>query len=78
MQGTTPSPNPQEPGLNKQPTTHMGGTHKKMKVQRTPPDYTIMEDDANMIDRRVQDCISEDFDNATHHRDIIQEELTYM
>jgi hypothetical protein len=31
-----------------------------------------------MIARRVQDCISEDFDNVAHHRDIIQEELEDM
>jgi hypothetical protein len=46
MQGTTPSPNPQEPGLSKRPTTQTGGVCKKMKVQRTPPEYTITEDDA--------------------------------
>jgi hypothetical protein len=49
-----------------------------MKAQRTPPEYTITEDDADMIARMVQDCISEDFDNVAHHRDIIQEELEDM
>jgi hypothetical protein len=53
----------------------MGGMHKNVKVQRTPPDYTITEDDAYMIARMVQDCISKDFYNVVHHRDIIQEEL---
>jgi hypothetical protein len=44
--GTTPSPNSQEPGLTKRPTTQMGGAHKKMKARRTPIEYTITEDDA--------------------------------
>jgi hypothetical protein len=56
----------------------MGGARKKMKVQRTPPEYTITEDDAEMIARMVQDCIAEDFDNVVHHRDRIQEELADM
>jgi hypothetical protein len=77
-QGTTPSPNPQEPGLNKRPTTHMGGARKKMKAQRTPPDYMIMEDDADMIAQMVQDRTAEDFENVVRHRDRIQEELADM
>jgi hypothetical protein len=56
----------------------MGGVCKKTKAQRTPLDYTVTEDDAEMIARRVQDCISKDFDNAAPHRDIIQEELAHM
>jgi hypothetical protein len=28
-----------------------------------------------MIARMVQDCLSEDFDHATHHRDRIEEKL---
>jgi hypothetical protein len=55
-----------------------GGAFKKMKAQRTPPDYTIMEDDGGMIARLVQDCLSEDFDHAAHHRDRIQQELADM
>ena len=47
-QGTTPSPNPQELGLSKRPTTQTRGAHKNMKAQRTPPDYTITEYDAKM------------------------------
>jgi hypothetical protein len=34
-QGNTPSPNPQETGLKKRPDTQIGGTHKKIKAQRT-------------------------------------------
>jgi hypothetical protein len=38
----------------------------------------ITEDDVEMIARMVQDCISEDFDNDTHNKDIIQEEMADM
>jgi hypothetical protein len=46
-----------------------------MKAQRKPPEYTITYDDGEMIARMVQDCLSKDFDNATNHRDRIQEDL---
>jgi uncharacterized coiled-coil DUF342 family protein len=49
-----------------------------MKVHRTPPEYTITEDDAEMIAQMVQDRTSEDFENVVHHRDRIQEELADM
>jgi hypothetical protein len=49
-----------------------------MKAQRTPPEYTITNDDGEMIARMVQDCLTEDFDNVVHHRDRIQEELADM
>jgi hypothetical protein len=48
-QGTTPSPNPQEPGGKKRTTTQIGGAHKKMKVKRTPPEYMITDDNGEMI-----------------------------
>jgi hypothetical protein len=53
--GLTPSPNPQESGPTKRPTTQTWGACKKMKVHRTPPEYTINEDDAEMITQMVQD-----------------------
>jgi hypothetical protein len=31
-----------------------------------------------MITRMVQDCLAEDFDHATHHRDKLQKELEEM
>jgi hypothetical protein len=49
-----------------------------MKAQRTPPKYTITEDDAEMIAQMVRDYISKDFDNVAHHMDIIQEKLEKM
>jgi hypothetical protein len=47
-----------------------------MKAQRAPLDYAIMKDDGEMIARMVQDCLAEDFDHATHHRDKLNKELT--
>jgi hypothetical protein len=54
------------------------GTRKKSKAQRASPEYTIMEDDGEMIARMVQDCLAEDFDHAAHHRDNLQKELAEM
>jgi hypothetical protein len=63
-QETTSDPITQEPGGTKRPTVQDAGARKKMKAQRPPPDYTIMEDDGEMISRMVQDCLVEDFDHA--------------
>jgi hypothetical protein len=38
----------------------------------------VMEDDGEMIARRVQDCLAKDFDHAVHHKDRIQEDLVDM
>jgi hypothetical protein len=50
-QGTTSNVTPQEPGHYKHPTTHTGGARKKMKAHKMPPEYTITEDDADMVDQ---------------------------
>jgi hypothetical protein len=72
VQGTTTSPNSQELGGNKRPATQTGGAHKKTKAQRIPPEYTIMDDDVEMISQMVQDCLTGDFDHPAYHRDRIQ------
>jgi hypothetical protein len=77
-QETAPNPNTQESGGTKRPVAQAGGACKKSKAQRTSPDYTIIEDDGEMIARMVQDCLAEDFDHATHHRDKLQKELAEM
>jgi hypothetical protein len=38
----------------------------------------ITEDDGEMIARMVQDCLVEDFNHATHHRDKLQKALAEM
>jgi hypothetical protein len=54
------------------------GVCKKMKAHRTPPEYTITEDDADMVAQMVQDRTVEDFENVVCQRDRIEEELAYM
>jgi hypothetical protein len=54
---------------------HTGGAHKKTKAQRTPPKYTITNDDGEMIARMVQGCLDKDFDHPAHQRNKIQEDL---
>jgi hypothetical protein len=51
---------------------------KKSKEQQTSLNYMITENDREMIARMVQDCLAEDFDHATHHRDNMQKELAEM
>jgi hypothetical protein len=77
-QGTTSSVTQQEKGQTKRPVIQMGGARKKSKAHRTPPEYTITEDDADMVAQMVQDRIVEEFDNAQHQRDRIEEDLAYM
>jgi hypothetical protein len=43
-----------------------------------PPEYTITEDDADMVAQMVQDHTVEDFDNVECQRDKIEEDLAYM
>jgi hypothetical protein len=43
-----------------------------------PPEYTITEDDADLMAQIVWDRTSKDFDEAQIQRDKIQEELVNM
>jgi hypothetical protein len=78
MQETKARSNQQIAGENKRPSTQMGGARKKSKAQRTPPEYTITDDDGEMIAQMVQDYLSEDFDHTAHHRDRIEKKLVDM
>jgi hypothetical protein len=49
-----------------------------MKAHRTPLEYTIMEDDGEMIAQLVQDHTSKDFENEENQRDIIEEDMEDM
>jgi hypothetical protein len=49
----------------------MGGARKKEKAHKTCPEYTITEDDADMVAQMVQDRIVDDFDNGGRQRDRI-------
>jgi hypothetical protein len=56
----------------------LGGARKKIKAHRTPPEYMITKDDAEMVTKMGQDRIFEDFENVVHHMDRIQEEIGDM
>jgi hypothetical protein len=64
-QGTPSTSTPQEPGPPKWPISQSGGTHKKEKVHKEPPEYTITEDDADLVAEKVQDRVAEDFEEAS-------------
>jgi hypothetical protein len=49
-----------------------------MKEHKTPPKYTITEEDVDMVTQMIQDHIVKDFDNVECQRDRIEEELEYM
>jgi hypothetical protein len=49
-----------------------------MKAHRTPLEYMIMEDDAEMVAQVVQDRTFKDFENVVCQRDIMEEELVDM
>jgi hypothetical protein len=42
----------------------MGGARKKEKAHKMPPEYTITEDDVDMVAQMIQDRTVEDFDNV--------------
>jgi hypothetical protein len=58
--------------------THWGCACKKSKAHKMPPEYTITEDDADLVAQMVQDRTMEDFEEAQCQRDRIQEELVDM
>jgi hypothetical protein len=47
----------------------MGGACKKTKAHKTPPEYTITEDETDLVAQMVQDRTTKDFDEAQCQRD---------
>jgi hypothetical protein len=70
-QGTPLISTPQEQDQTKRLIIHTGGECKRAKVHKQPPKYTITEDDANLMAKRVQDQEDEEFEDAQHQRDRI-------
>jgi hypothetical protein len=60
------------------PIIQIGSVCKKAKVHKTPLEYTIMEDDADLMAQMVQDRTTEDFDEARGQRDKMQDEMEDM
>jgi hypothetical protein len=44
---------PQEKGKTKRPVIQIGGAHNKAKAHKTPPEYTITEDDVDMVAQMI-------------------------
>jgi hypothetical protein len=53
-----------------------GGACKKMKVHKEVPEYTITEDDAELVTGKVQDHTIEEYEEEEKQRERIMQELT--
>jgi len=54
----------------------IGGVHKKIKVHKEVPEYTITEDDAELVAKRVQYRTVEEYEEVEKQRERIMKELT--
>jgi hypothetical protein len=52
------------------------GSRKKAKAHKDIPEYTITEDDADLVAERVQDHVTEEYEEAENQRERIMKELT--
>ena len=66
---------PQEIGKSKHPNMHTRGICKNSKVHKQFPQYTITEDDINLMAEKVHECTNEEFEDSQHQRGRIQDEL---
>jgi hypothetical protein len=67
-QETPSATTPQETGPPKRPIIHTGGPCKKAKAHKQIPEYTITEDDVNLVAERVQDHAMDEFEEAENQR----------
>jgi hypothetical protein len=74
-QETPSTTTPQETMQPKRPIIHTGGSHKKAKAHKQLPEYTITEDDTDLMAEKVQECTAEEFEDTQHQRGRIQDEL---
>jgi hypothetical protein len=51
---------------------------KKEKAHKDSPEYTITEDDADLVAQKVQDSVVEDFEEAKHQRGKIQDDMAII
>jgi NACalpha-BTF3-like transcription factor len=65
-QETPSTTTPQETGPPKWPIIHTGGSRKKAKAHKQLSEYTITEDDVDLVAERVQDRAAEEFEEAQH------------
>jgi hypothetical protein len=74
-QGTPSTSTHQEPRPPKWPISQSGGMRKKEKAHKESPEYTITEDDIDLVDEKVHDRIAEKFEEAKHQRGQIQDDM---
>jgi hypothetical protein len=67
-QETPSTTTPQETGPPKRPIIHTGGSRKKAKAHKKLPEYTITEDDTDLMEEKVQEHTTEEFEDAQHQR----------
>jgi hypothetical protein len=67
-QETPSTTTPQETMQPKRPIIHTGGSCKKAKAHKKPPEYTITEDDVTSWPEKVQEHAAEEFEDAQHQR----------
>jgi hypothetical protein len=77
-EGTKSSATQQEQGQTKRFIIHTWGVRKKAKAHKMPPEYTITKEYVDLMVEMVQDQIAEEFEEAQHQRDRIQDELANM
>jgi hypothetical protein len=53
-----------------------GGQRKNMKAHKDVPEFTITEDDAEMVEEKVQDHVAESWDDAEKQREEIIKKLS--
>jgi hypothetical protein len=63
-QGTPMKTTSQDAGPPKRSIIHIGGSHKKAKAHKDIPEYTITEDDVDLVEERVQDHAMEEYEEA--------------
>jgi hypothetical protein len=56
----------------------MGGCTKKAKEHKKTPEYTIIEDDADIVVQMIQDHTFKDFDNVVRQTEKIEEEVAHI
>jgi hypothetical protein len=49
--------------------------HKKIKLHKIVPEYTITEDDAELVAKKVEDRASEEYEEAEKQKERIMQEL---
>jgi hypothetical protein len=63
-QENTSTSTPQETRPPKRPIIHTGGSRKKVKVHKQLPEYTITNDDIDLMAERVQYHATDNFEEA--------------